>query len=264
MTYRRLFVGGALGIAALLVTWLGGDVDTAQAVAACTRGLDSTIVYSDYCPNLMALPARDIQLTKKGNRTRLLFSTISVNIGAGPLELRGGDIVSGKSKQTVYQRIYNAGSPSGIPQERPVGDFVYHPKHRHFHLDDYAYYELIPLTVGDNHRRTGVKTSFCIMDSATATTISAQFGVPIVTPFGIDDRHYTTCGGSLQGMSRGWGDIYGYTLAGQQIDVTGLPNDDYTLRITVNPNGSLFESTRGDNVNERTIRLNNGVLTVFP
>jgi hypothetical protein len=58
----------------------------------------------------------------------------------------------------------------------------------------------------------------------------------LTPPYGIDPtRHYIECNGQLQGMSRGWADRYGSTLAGQEIDITGLPLGCYILRITVNP-----------------------------
>ena len=61
--------------------------------------------------------------------------------------------------------------------------------------------------------RTGSKTTFCILDS---TRISTRLpGAP-------KKAVYTTCGNQVQGMSVGWGDKYIWTLAGQELDITGL------------------------------------------
>ena len=47
--------------------------------------------------------------------------------------------------------------------------------------------------------------------------------------------NYTTCDDDMQGMDVGWGNEYGYWLAGQEIDLTGLPDGDYSLTIEVDP-----------------------------
>ena len=207
-----------------------------------------------YCPNLQALQAQDLSVDKIGKRFRLRFSTVSQNVGPGPLELRGGEIVNGKSKQRVYQRIYQQNTPSGAYTEVPVGDFVYHPQHRHFHLENYALYELIPANGDTSLRRTSAKTSFCVQDTLT---ISWQ-----TPPFGTDSRHYVDCNGTLQGMSRGWADRYHSALAGQEIDITSLPAGCYTLRITVNPLGNLHETNAGDNGSDLPITLSSNAVSL--
>src|SRR5687768_4654238 len=90
-------------------------------------------------PNLQALPATDLRLERTGGQTLLRFSTITKNVGAGPLELRAGEVSSDGRRQKVYQRVFLSGGGSS---DRLVGDFVYHPEHRHIHFEDYARYEL--------------------------------------------------------------------------------------------------------------------------
>ena len=211
------------------------------------------------CPNLQALPAQDLTTSKKGKSTRLLFSTITQNVGPGPLTLRGGEIVNGKSKQRVYQRIFDQAIPTGAFVEYPVGEFVYHPQHRHFHLGDYALYELIPLDAANANiqKRTSSKTSFCVQDTLQITWLTP--------PFGIDPtRNYIACDGSLQGMSRGWADRYSYQLAGQEIDTTSLPNGSYALQITVNPSHNVYETDFTDNVSSVLVQLVGGLLSPSP
>jgi hypothetical protein len=74
---------------------------------------------------------------------------------------------------------------------------------------------------------------------------------------------YSTCGNQLQGLSVGWGDKYGYNLAGQSIDVTGLPNGTYNLSITVDPKGVLHETNETDNVSVVSLQLVNGTVKVL-
>ena len=242
----------------LWVTTPSAPVAAVTPPSPPTACADTGGVTGPKCPNLQARPAEDLQSAKIGNRTRLRFTTATQNVGKGPLELRGGEIVNGKSKQRVYQRIYTQDTPDQNPShytEFQVGDFVYHPQHRHFHLENYALYELIPASSANQsiQKRTSAKTSFCVQD-----TLKITWTVPL---FGIDDtRHYIDCNGSLQGMTRGWADRYGYQLAGQEIDTTGLPNGPYTLQITVNPNYNLYETDFTDNVSTVSISLVNGML----
>jgi hypothetical protein len=70
---------------------------------------------------------------------------------------------------------------------------------------------------------------------------------------------YSTCGNVKQGMSVGWGDTYGSYLAGQAIDVTGLPDGRYNLVIEVDPQKRLLEAADNDNVS--CVLLDLGVST---
>jgi len=210
---------------------------TVQSTAA------PALAASERLPNLQALKAEDIRVEVVGNRKRLRFSTISQNAGVGPLELQGGEVVNGRSKQRVYQHVYLEG---GEVNTYLVGEFVYHPGHRHFHLGDYARYTLTPVSSSTNvSPRTSIKTSFCIMDTTKLLDLP---GTPT-------SAVYDQCGGTLQGMSVGWGDRYGYSLAGQEIDITTLPDGDYVLTITIDPLGKLRESTPSDNKSAVTIRI---------
>lgn len=194
-------------------------------------------------PNLQALNAEDIRIEVIGNRKRLRFSTISQNAGTGPLELQGGEVVNGRSKQRVHQRVYVQGGGANLYH---VGDFVYHPGHRHFHLEDYARYTLAPANPGTNVTpRTSTKTSFCIMDTTKLLDVAGSPAAAV----------YDQCGGTRQGMSVGWGDRYGYSLAGQEIDITTVPDGDYYLTIKINPLGNLHESAHDDNESKVTIRI---------
>ena len=200
-------------------------------------------------PNLHALSATNIQIAGSGNRQEIRFSTTSENLGAGPLELRAGEISKPQKKQKVYQRIY---LEAGGYQDVLAGEFVYHPGHRHFHFEGYANYQLIPDGAPTTTRRSSNKTSFCIMD--TTHTQPQMTGSP-------PSAQYSTCGDQVQGMSVGWGDRYGFHLAGQSIDISRLPDGDYRLQITIDPNHHLSEITTTDNVSSVRVRLTGGALS---
>ncbi|HEX5502751.1 MAG TPA: lysyl oxidase family protein [Thermomicrobiales bacterium] len=201
-------------------------------------------------PNLQALPASDIQVqTTSDGRTLLLFSATSKNVGTGPLELVAKQVIG--DKQEVDQRVY---LQSGGYVDYPAGQFVYHPEHNHFHFEQYAYYELQLDSAPGSSLRTGSKTTFCILDSMRIDTRLA--GAP-------KKAVYTTCGNQIQGMSVGWGDEYVWSLPGQSLDITGLADGIYDLRVTVDPVNRLVETDDTDNVSQVRLQLSGGTVTVL-
>jgi hypothetical protein len=71
---------------------------------------------------------------------------------------------------------------------------------------------------------------------------------------------YVTCDVSTpQGISVGWGDLYSWYLAGQSLNITGLPTGDYWLVIFADPDGRLLEGGAiGNNSSAVKIRLSKG------
>ncbi|HEU4370993.1 MAG TPA: lysyl oxidase family protein [Methylomirabilota bacterium] len=194
-------------------------------------------------PNLQPFPAFDLRigtsLSTGGKEIR--FSTRSWNKGAGPLELVAGE--TGSQGQNVYQRVYRS---DGTHQDYFAGTFVWHPFHNHFHFGDYALYSLDPINAPGGSSKVGAKTTFCVMD--TNKVDGTLSGAP-ATAF------YATCGTTVQGMSVGWADTYGYTLTGQSIDFTGNPSGDYCLTIQIDPKGRLFETDETDNFASSLLRI---------
>lgn len=188
-------------------------------------------------PNLKPLPASNLSLVAGTSGTSTLrFSTTSWNNGSGPLELVAGEVETGSGKQQVFQRVYLSDGTSFLNY---AGSFTYHPAHDHIHFDDYALYSLQPINAPGGSLRTGVKTTFCVMDT---TKIDASLpGAPA-------QAVYSTCGRVVQGMSVGWGDTYGSHLAGQEIDFTDNPDGIYQLKIEVDPKKLIIESNENDNV----------------
>jgi hypothetical protein len=236
-----LLTGGLLALS-LTVTLTPSNVTAARPVEG-----------NELLPNLKAFPAQDVQLATANGRTYLRFSTLSGNLttpqGAsqGALELRAGDLI-GTDKQKVWQRVSLDGRGY---RDYLVGEMTYHPEHFHFHLDQYAVYELQPANGSGAAGRIGQKTSFCIMDT---TRLDASLGPR--------RGAYSTCSNRVQGMSQGWGDRYGWQLAGQEIDVTGLPEGLYRLTITIDPQHKLRETTTADNTSSVLVELAGGTVTV--
>ena len=193
-------------------------------------------------PNLQPFPPFNLMLTPDSTGGReIRFSTRSWNKGLGPLELvaEQGD----SSGQKVYQRVYY---DDGTSQDSFVGTFVWHPAHNHFHFGGYALYYLEPISAPGGSPKSGNKTTFCVMDTNSVDT--SLEGAPSIAV-------YDTCGSAVQGMSVGWADTYGYTLAGQSVNFTGNPSGDYCLTIRIDPNERLLETDDSDNVASSLLRV---------
>jgi len=173
------------------------------------------------------------------NHTLLRPSTAEPNIGTGPLELRGSSSAPG-----VFQRIYYSG---GGFYDRYAGTFTFHPGHGHLHFDDWLVLNLRAALSNDVVGplvAAGAKMSFAIIDVAHYN--ASLPGSPSAAVY---------TGGLTQGMSVGWADVYGQNLAGQWIDITGVPPGRYWLEAVVDPDNSILESNKSNNVARILITL---------
>lgn len=129
-----------------------------------------------------------------------------------------------------------------------AGCMTFHRLHHHWHVDNFASYELYATDAGV---RTGAlltsspKATFCLID-----VHNRQVGVA-GSPSG---KYYRNCGrNATEGLSIGWSDEYTSTLAGQWVDVTGLADGLYCFVSTADPLGRFTE--RDDANNAASIRV---------
>ena len=100
--------------------------------------------------------------------------------------------------------------------------FVFSPCHGHYHLKGFSEYRLR----GPNGVIvTGHKQAFCLEDVANYWS-----GYP---------SHGYTC--SNQGISVGWGDVYGSYLDCQWLDITDVPAGNYLIEVVINRSGFINE-----------------------
>ena len=100
--------------------------------------------------------------------------------------------------------------------------FVFAPCHGHYHIRDFSVYEL--LDTSGTTVVAGHKQGFCFEDS-----------------FKYDGGKSNGYSCAYQGITSGWGDWYYKQLTGQWIDITGVPEGDYIVRVTVNLIGIFDE-----------------------
>jgi hypothetical protein len=103
-------------------------------------------------------------------------------------------------------------------------------------LKNIMLYELLDPITGlvvqiDDQDVVGRKQGFCMMDIAQLNASSPEGS------YNCDN----------QGITSGWADVYDNTLDCQFLDITDVPAGDYTLRLTVNPDGLFDESDTSNN-----------------
>ena len=117
--------------------------------------------------------------------------------------------------------------------------FEFAPCHGHYHIRDFSVYEL--LDSSGTLVVAGHKQGFCMEDS-----------------FKYDGGKSNGYDCGFQGITSGWGDWYYKQLTGQWIDITGVPEGDYRVRVTINLAGTFDEGTnRYPNTVETSIHIPN-------
>jgi hypothetical protein len=263
MTKGWSVVGLVLGLLAVVVL----------AAGTFARPAPATHLAGDLLPDLVTVAPSNLYISTPKPKTRQLrFANTVANVHTGVLELTwasedcDGD---GKARndRTAYQRIFadsNAdgvftrGADSGFRRER-AGCFDFHPQHHHWHLDDFARYELFRWSAGAGRGAlvgTTDKVSFCIIDSYRSNPELA--GSPSA-------KFFSTCSrDGDQGLSVGWADTYGAHLDGQHIAITGLAAGVYCLVSTADPSDVLVESDESNNETGIQVTLSANSVTWQP
>jgi Lysyl oxidase len=183
-------------------------------------------------------------------RVHIRLTNAVPNIGLGPLMIYPAAGSTETFRQAVFQRVLVDGNGDGDGTDntdsffdRAAGNFVFHPSHNHFHVDNWAQYYIREVLPGDGVGKiiySGNKTSFCLLDSATYTTQPSQGNT--------GPRRFFQCGTTLQGISVGWEDIYPKELPDQWIDITSILPGEYWLESVVDPGNLILELDETNNV----------------
>jgi Lysyl oxidase len=117
---------------------------------------------------------------------------------------------------------------------------VFHSCHEHYHIRNFSTYEL--LTLDRTLVVAGTKQGFCFEDSFKYEDGGKSNG------YVCED----------QGITAGWGDWYYKQLVGQWIDITGVPEGQYIVRVTLNQ-APIFDEgeNRYQNVTEVIVNVPN-------
>jgi hypothetical protein len=193
-------------------------------------------------PDLQTLPPTNLRLFRdaESGGIHLRFSNSIWNSGPGKLELIGNPNQA-RDQILVIQRIY--GPDADKFEQHEVGEFVFHDQHNHWHLEQFASYEIWSVDEGgtlETMIATGGKVSYCVMDVSLAENGLTEGVVP-------QNRSYAHCEDNQQGLSVGWVDTYKYFYPGQSVEVSSLEDGIYALVSTVDPLHLLIEENTHNN-----------------
>jgi hypothetical protein len=134
--------------------------------------------------------------------------------GSGYRRILRFDTVVLNGGQTIH-----LGNPAD-PNNPFASVFFFADCHQHYHIDGFADYSLRQLN-GRTVAAQGHKQAFCFISSLKySNDLNGQ------------EKPSFTC--SNQGIASGYGDWYYKQLSGQWIDITGVPEGDYVVRVAVN------------------------------
>jgi hypothetical protein len=208
------------------------------------------------CPNLRMAPPSDLHVVRAGHgRLRLAATNRIVNVGQGPLELRGTRTPRpffAKAYQVVYTR-----NPARPVVYFPEAGWIYWkaiPGQGHYwkyyRAARFELWTLNPDGTRARLQRTGPKLSYCFRDLRRVRSYPR-------TPRG---RVYPGCSQDFGrralrlGVSPGWADIYPSTYHENWISITGL-RGCFAFVHRADPTGELIEESNDDNLAERIIEL---------
>ena len=231
----------------------------AAAALLPTPGAPAATAGGGVVPDLAMSPLNSYRIEWVNGRKLLRFTAMMVNVGSGHFEVHGHR--SSTSEPMQVDQIIRESTTRGstVTQRIPTdaegkwsGD-----GHNHWHVQEMMRYDLW----GGAGTYRGAKTGFCFLDSDVYNS-----SLP-----GYSGGYYrgSWCGFSpsvlsnTMGISIGMGDEYDWFLAWQWVDITGLPNGDYTVRAKVDPYSFFLEEDEGNNCWFTRVRINGNAVTAL-
>jgi hypothetical protein len=183
-----------------------------------------------------------LQIQNEHQREMLRFSTTHINIGDGPLQIRGGGqiapcLIEGTAIDQCTHATQEVLDVAGnIVQSQPAGVAFFHPEHKHWHQSGVARFEVRKGTPDGPLVNNGVKITFCLVDNDQTDLVTKG-----------SNRFYFDCNAALQGISVGWGDDYHQSTPLQELDITGAVEGAYYLTHLADPENHWKESNESNN-----------------
>jgi len=225
-----------------------------------TPGAPAVTAGGGLAPDLAMSPLREYRIEWVNGRKLLRFTAMMVNVGSGNFEVYG--YRSSSSERMIVDQIVRTTASHGSEvaqrittgaEARWSGD-----GHDHWHVQEMMRYDLW----GGTGTFRGAKVGFCFLDSDPW-----QLSLPGASPGsyfrGSWCRNTPSALSYRMGISIGWGDEYEWYLAWQWVDITGLPNGDYTVRAKVDPYGFFLEESDTNNCWFTRIRLSGNSVSVL-
>lgn len=244
---RAVAWAGIVGVVGALATACGDDDDASSPLPSGPPVGDVQL------PDLVPAAPTIIHMLRENDTGAwtIRFSSVLVNVGEGDFILDG---VRTGDDWTVEQVLtYSTSGAEVVPTDATMvwgGD-----GHEHWHVSRVASYRFEPVDAAGEplegaEDRIDSKIGFCFYDSGRRLDEGPE-----------DARFHTDgCGHEdddrfLMGLSPGWGDEYHFSLPGQSIDVSDLPDGHYRLWAEADGRGWFRETTRDNNVTWADIDL---------
>ena len=225
-------------------------------------------------PDLVTKAPWGVRLVVTGKGTavrRLFFANTIGNVGDGPLELRAENNATTKTTDAIQEIYTHLGAPSPkgttamtLVSSSLVGTFVFHPEHNHWHMADFARYELRSINANGS---TGAlvaatdKVSFCMIDTDVFDATLSHYRMGLNHACGQNTR---------QGLKVGMGDTYSAFLPDQFINISAVADGTYRLLSVADPNatdrpgGLLIETSDSNNAASVDVVITRGSVTIVP
>src|SRR4051812_13821257 len=221
--------------ARVICLFIASFASAVSTAAAPNRGAGAPL-YPDIVEQISHL-----QIQNEHQREMLRFSTTHINIGDGPLQVRGGGQIAPcvidnvAYQQCTYSTQEVLDQAGNIVQTHPAGVAFFHPQHNHWHQSAVALFQITD--VNGFVWSAGTKITFCLVDNDQ--TLLVKKG---------SSRAYFECNAELQGISVGWSDDYHQSTEGQELDITGAPPGIYYLTHFADPENHWLETDEFNNV----------------
>ena len=194
----------------------------------------------------------------------LKFGVVTINAGAGASEIIADRSAADSTDWSAYQSFYDAqGKRLGSVVDPNVQYYFAGDGHNHWHVRDFDQYSLLDAD-GTTVARAE-KHGYCMWDNNGP--LRQGTGVPTEPVYTAD----TSCGKGLpnaltiiHGLSQGWGDTYFSYLPDQALDITGLPDGEYTVEVHADVAGAVTESNDNNNTARVKVKIAGNNVTVVP
>lgn len=218
-------------------------------------------------PDVGIRTLRNFTIVTTAGRRMLKFPAVTVNVGNGPIEIRAARSSSTATDWVGRQVLHNSdGSTTSLP---PTSAQFYYGSdgHTHWHIRDFDSYEL--LDTDGTTLRLGEKHGFCFEDNTTYRDWAGHPQhpevplSPVYTTSGSCGQGNTQATSIVLGLSVGWGDTYPATLPDQGIDITGLPDGTYLVKVTADWQHYWRETNESNNSASARILIAGDTVTLI-
>jgi len=211
-----------------------------SAITAEPQNVPETALLPDITPGV----PKHLNIHNQQQSEFLRFTNVWANVGEGALEFEEGLVVG--TQQQALQNLYddegNFGNPIDSIWSAVAGDFIFHPTHNHWHIDDVGEFSV---RVDDNGSpgiiapgADSLKIGFCIVD---------VFRYDDVKSSPRSEKIYWDCETELQGIQPGWADQYHQSVEGNAVDISNLVDGTYFLVHKWNPLGLFVDADNSNN-----------------